>query len=49
MNHIFPIIKISSRIEMNMLFKNKDEIKRTMCDRKIHKAMRINVDIHERN
>ena len=34
---------------MNMLFKTKDVRKRSRCDRKIHKSMRILVDIHERN
>ena len=32
-----------------MLFNTKDETKRRICDRKIHKAMRIPVDIHEIN
>ena len=47
----FPNLKklTSSRIKMNMLFKTKDEIKRRICDGNIHKAMRIPVDIHERN
>ena len=34
---------------MNMLFKTKDERKISRCDRNIHKAMRIPVDIHEWN
>ena len=44
----FPNIKqlISGQIKMNMLFKTKGVIKRRICDRKIHKAMRILVDIH---
>ena len=41
--------KIGGQIEINMLFNTKDERKRSRCDRKIHKAMRITVDIHERN
>ena len=50
MNHIFPIKKvISSQIKMNILFKTKDVRKRKLCDRKIHKAMRIPIDIHETN
>ena len=32
-----------------MLFNTKDEGKRKICDLKIHKAIRIPVDIHERN
>ena len=32
-----------------MLFKTKDVIKISRCDRKIHKSMRILIDIHERN
>ena len=32
-----------------MLFETKDVRKRRRCDRKIHKDMRIPVDIHERN
>ena len=40
---------ISSRIQMNTLFKNNDEIKRSGCDKSIHKAMRITVDIHQTN
>ena len=50
MNHIFPIKNlISSRIEMNMLFKTLDERKRRRCDRNIHKAMIIPVYINEGN
>ena len=45
----FPIIKIiSSRIQINMLFKTKDERKIIRCDRNKHKAMRITVYIHKR-
>ena len=40
---------ISGRIEINMLFNTKDEIKRKTRDWKIHKAVRIPVDIHGRN
>ena len=40
---------LSSQIQMNMLFKTKDEIKIRRCDRNIHKAMIIPVDIHETN
>ena len=32
-----------------MLFKTKDEMKRRRCDRNIHKAMIIHVEIHETN
>ena len=32
-----------------MLFKTEDERKRRRCDRKIHKATRIHVEIHEIN
>ena len=50
MNHIYPIIIIiSSRIELNMLFKTKDVIKISRCDRKIHKSIRIPVEVHEIN
>ena len=50
MNHIFPIKKlISSQIKIDMLFKAKDVRKGRICDRKIHKDMKIPVDIHERN
>ena len=34
---------------MNTLFKTNDEIKRRRCDKIIHKAMRITVDIHQTN
>ena len=34
---------------MNILSKNNDEIKRSRCDRSIHKAMIIPVDIHQTN
>ena len=34
---------------MNMLFKTKDEIKRRRCYINIHKAMRLPVEIHEKN
>ena len=34
---------------MNMLFKTRYERKSRRCDKIIHKAMRIPVDIHERN
>ena len=34
---------------MNMLFKTKDVRKKIICDRKIHKSMRILVDTNERN
>ena len=34
---------------MNILFKTKDEIKRRRCDRNIHKAMIIPVEICETN
>ena len=34
---------------MNMSFKTKHVIKRRIWDKKIHKDMRITVDIHERN
>ena len=50
MIHISPIIIIiSSQIKINMLFKINDARKRRMFDRKIHKAMRIPVEIHEIN
>ena len=47
----FPIkrILISSRIQMNKLFKNNDKIKISICDKSIHKAIRITVDIHQTN
>ena len=32
-----------------MLFKTRDEIKRSRCDRIIHKDMSIPADIHETN
>ena len=48
MYHIFPIKKlISSQIKINMLCNNEDLRKRSRCDRKIHKDMRVFVDIHE--
>ena len=34
---------------MNMLFRTNDEIKRRICYRIIHKAIRTNVDIHKTN
>ena len=34
---------------MNILFKIKYVRKRRRCDRKIHKAVRVPVDVHERN
>ena len=34
---------------MNLLFKTNDERKRRICDRNIHKAMIIPVEIHEIN
>ena len=34
---------------MNLLFNTNYLRKRCRCDRKIHKATRIPVDIHERN
>ena len=40
---------ISSQIKMYMLFKTKDVRKRRKFDRKIHKAVRITVDINEKN
>ena len=33
---------------MNILFKTKDERKRSKRDRKMHKAMRSSVEFHER-
>ena len=33
---------------MNILIKTKDERKISRCDRNIHKAMRIPVDIHQK-
>ena len=50
MNHISPKNqKISSQIKMNKLFKTTDEIKVRICDKSIHKAMRIPVEIHQTN
>ena len=50
MNHIIPIKKlVSSQIKMIMLFNTRYIRKKRTCDRKIDKAMRIIVDIHERN
>ena len=49
MNHILPIKKKSGQIKMNMLFKNNYVGKIGLFDRKIHKAMIIPVEIHERN
>ena len=40
---------ISSRIQINMLFKAKYERKIKRGDRNIHKAMSIFVDIHQKN
>ena len=34
---------------MNMLFETNDEIKRSRCDKIIHKDMIVNVDIFETN
>ena len=34
---------------MNTLFKTNDEINRSMCDKSIHKAMKIPVDICQTN
>ena len=34
---------------MNTLFKTYDEIKRMICDKIIHKAIRIPVEIHQTN
>ena len=39
----------SARIIMNKSFKNNDERKRKICDKSIHKGMRIPVDIHHNN
>ena len=49
MKNIFPIKIISSQIKMKMLFKAEDVRKRRIFDRKIHKAMIIPFEIHERN
>ena len=40
---------ISSLIQINTLFKTKDKIKRRICDKIIHTAMIITVDIHKMN
>ena len=40
---------ITSRIQMNMLFKNKYERKRKIYDRNLYNAMRIPTYIHETN
>ena len=34
---------------MNILFKTNDEIKRSRCDKSIHKAMIINGNTHKTN
>ena len=34
---------------MNILFSNNDEIKLSICDRNIHKAMRSPEDIYQTN
>ena len=45
--HFTERIKLlSNQIQMNTLFKNNYEIKRRICDKNIHKAMKIPVDIH---
>ena len=40
---------VSSKIEMNSLFKTNYERKRSICDKSINKAMRIPVDSHQTN
>ena len=40
---------ISGQIKINILSKAKYVRKRRICDRKIHKAIKIPVDIHEKN
>ena len=47
----FPekIKSLSSQIQMNTLFENNDERKRSICDRNIHKAMQIPVNIIKKN
>ena len=48
--HFLEIIKlIPSRSQINTLFDTNYERKRRICDRIIHKAMRITVDIHQTN
>ena len=46
----FPakIKSLSSQIQINILFKNNDEINIMMCDRNIHKAMTILVNIYKK-
>ena len=46
----FPAkIKLSSQIQINALFENNYKIKRSICDRNIHKAMWIPVEIYQNN
>ena len=40
---------LSGQIKFDTLFKNFNEIIRRRCDKIIHKAMRIPVDIYQRN
>ena len=43
------IYQISILIQMDTLFKSDDEINTRRCDKSIHKATRITVDIHQTN
>ena len=47
--HFAIIFLILSRIQMNILFKTEDEMKRRMCVINIQKYMIINFDVHETN
>ena len=51
MNHIFSkrTKLISIQIQTNTLFQTSNERKRSICDKIIHKAMRIPFDIHQTN
>ena len=51
MNHIPPpkIKLISSKTQINILFKTNDKIKIGRCDKCIHKYTIIPVDIHQTN
>ena len=48
--HFLKKIKLLSiQIKINTLFKNINEQKRRRCDKDIHKAMQIPVNIYQRN
>ena len=46
--HFLKIKLLSGQIKMNTLFKNTNERKIRRCDKNIHKAMKICVEIYQR-